>query len=226
MEHELCASPWKVSDAVVGHFGVVFIVLKFVRNEEASKLRFIAKVDVDFWDNELEKFLQASTSTFPDPVDLLIQLLQILPDESLIEFRLICTQIRLDLLVRVYNDSNVRFERVHCLLPNPATHITSSVNCIIIKTLIERFQNLNTVIFWDLLDAEGLDHLNQRADGLPPRFCVIRVRSFWHAICKQSAEEAGLEELQQSFREPSECHVVASCYGDVRVVHRGAEELR
>lgn len=75
-----------------------------------------------------------------DSIDLFIQLLEVLRNVSFIKGWLVGTEGCDELLVLRGDDQvNVSEKLNHALLTDPATHISSLVDCVIIKASVESF---------------------------------------------------------------------------------------
>ena len=57
---------------------------------------------------------------------------------------------------------NVLVKRSHCLLSDPATHITSSINSVIVIAFVEGFQTSLSQLFRNVFKAKRLNDMDQR----------------------------------------------------------------
>lgn len=87
-------------------------------------------------------------------------------------------------------------ERGHGFLSDPATNVTSSVDCIIVVAFVEGLQGAKAHFFRDVRETKGFDYLNQGLDGLSSGFGIVRLHAFWNTILVKNFKDLGVEELQ------------------------------
>ena len=106
--------------------------------EKSSKLLFLAHLNLVFLseDSELKELLEYSAGYFSHLVNFLAQLLKQSTYEALVELGLISSDICPDFndlgFITLIKNVNYVFQSQHGFLADPGTHITSSIDLVIV----------------------------------------------------------------------------------------------
>jgi hypothetical protein len=173
VEYKLGIPPWEIGDAVVGD-DCVLDAGGLLGDEQGDELLFFAEVGLNEGHGELEEVLEGSAGGFSHSVNLLVELLEVFGHETFVELRLTGAHVYDNLWIfRSHNQMDELVESCHGLLTDPATNITSAVNCVVVIALVECLEHLVPHLLGDILEPKFLDHQDKRVNGLLSRLSII-----------------------------------------------------
>ena len=137
----------------------------------------------------LEEFLQWSTCNFSYLVDLLTKLLQQCLYQPFIELWLISFEISLKFIILTFSYYSCYLSQgIHSLFSNPWTHISSSVNLVIIHALVKSCNHIiqNASVY--VLKPIGSNSIDETLDSHFSCLCIISLLTLWNTVLYYSIE--------------------------------------